>query len=117
MFAKLSVSTKGAIAFSCLALIGAVGGAITWSKTISAADAVTQAERVTAISREADELRESVLEQALWVKNFLLTGNRDWVGKVESQTTAISGRIDELKASLASLDGTLAGQADTIRTA
>ncbi|WP_249692733.1 methyl-accepting chemotaxis protein [Stappia sp. WLB 29] len=117
MFAKLSVSTKGAIAFSCLALIGAVGGAITWSKTISAADAVTQAERVTAISRDADELKQAVLEQALWVKNFLLTGNRDWVGQVESQTTAISVRIDGLKSSLASLDGTLAGQADTIRTA
>ena len=72
---------------------------------------------MTAISRDADELRGAVLEQALWVKNFLLTGNRDWVGKVEGQTDTISGRIDELKAGLAALDSGLAGQADAIRSA
>ncbi|WP_186399186.1 methyl-accepting chemotaxis protein [Stappia sp. P2PMeth1] len=117
MFSRLSVSTKGAIAFGCLALIGATGGAITWSKTIAASDAVELAEHVTEISRDADDLKQAVLEQALWVKNFLLTGNRDWVGQVEEQTARISGQFDDLKRQLASFDGTLAGEADTIRSA
>ncbi len=117
MFAKLSVSTKGAIAFSCIALIGAIGGAITYSKTITASGAVKQAEAVTSISREADLLQRAVLEQALWVKNFLLTGNRDWVGKVEGQSAAIATRFDQLKTRLVDVDGQLAGQSDTVRTA
>ena len=117
MFAKLSVSTKGAIAFSCLALIGAIGGAITYTKTITASEAVQQAETVTSISREADLLQRAVLQQALWVKNFLLTGNRDWVGKVENQSSEVSTRIDGLEARLSGLDGNLVSQAETVRTA
>jgi methyl-accepting chemotaxis protein len=100
MLSRLSVSAKGAIAFALLALIGALAGAATFQRTLTVSSAVEQAERLVGVGKQATELRGAILEQALWVKTFLLTGDRDFVQKVETATTAIGSDIDKLGQSL-----------------
>lgn len=93
MLSKLSVSAKGALAFALLALIGALAGAFTFQRTLTASDAVSQAVRLTEISEDADALRADILEQAMWAKTFLLTGNRDLVTQVEESDPGRVGAV------------------------
>ena len=116
MISNLSVSAKGAIAFALLALIGAIAGAFTYQRTLTADDAVSQAVRLTEIAEDANSLRADILEQALWAKTFLLTGNRDLVKEVEGHNPIVSAEFDKLETALASLPGNLAGRADAIRS-
>ena len=117
MLSNLSVSAKGAIAFALLALIGALAGAFTYQRTLTADDSVSQAVRLTEIAEDANSLRADILEQALWAKTFLLTGNRDLVKEVEDHNPIVSAGFDKLETALTSLPGNLAGRADTIRSA
>ena len=71
MLSNLSVSAKGAIAFALLALIGALAGAFTYQRTLTADDSVSQAVRLTEIAEDANSLRADILEQALDPRELL----------------------------------------------
>ncbi|RAI31836.1 CHASE3 domain-containing protein, partial [Rhodoplanes roseus] len=52
---------------------------------------------------EIGELESLIDDQAVGLKNFLLTGNRDWVERVEAKradTEALAARIEPLLAHL-----------------
>ena len=77
MFKNLSVSKKIAAGFLTLALIGAVAGGMSAYQTHSALDEVKTANNLSDLNVETAELTEKIAAQALSVKSFLLTGNRD----------------------------------------
>jgi methyl-accepting chemotaxis protein len=77
MFKNLSVSKKIAAGFLALALIGAVAGGVSAYKTHSALNEVKTANNLSDLNAATAELTEKIAAQALSVKSFLLTGNRD----------------------------------------
>ncbi|WP_041376309.1 methyl-accepting chemotaxis protein [Polymorphum gilvum] len=115
MFANLSVTKKGAFAFLGLALIGAVAGFSTYQKTVATAAAVYEVEAITSIAGDTETLESTILEQALAVKNFLLTGNRDWVDRVEALTADIDAKMTDLSAKIAKDAPDQAAKAGAIR--
>ncbi|WP_417688114.1 methyl-accepting chemotaxis protein [Roseibium sp.] len=101
MFNNLSVSKKGALAFSILALIGAIAGGFTYTKTVGAMHEVDQASSISVINADALELQRQIQGQALAFKSFLLTGDRSWLEMATSASETISGRFGALNAAVA----------------
>lgn len=99
MLSNLSVSLKGALVFTGLALIAAVAGTATYARVSATVSAVSQVEVVSALERKADLLQRGVRDQALSVQKFLLTGDRSWLERASEQATAVAGLLDELDGS------------------
>jgi methyl-accepting chemotaxis protein len=89
MFKNLSVSKKIAAGFLTLALIGAVAGGVSAFKTHSALNEVKTANSLSDLNAETAELTEKIAAQALSVKSFLLTGNRDLLARSQDLNTEI----------------------------
>ncbi len=89
MFKNLSVSKKIAAGFLTLALIGAVAGGVSAYKTHSALNEVKTASNLSDLNAETAELTEKIAAQALSVKSFLLTGNRDLLTRSQDLNTEI----------------------------
>ncbi|WP_417671099.1 methyl-accepting chemotaxis protein [Roseibium sp.] len=102
MLSNLSVAKKGALAFSLLALIGAIAGGFTYTKTVGALQEVETAASISKINASALELQGQIKGQALAFKTFLLTGDRGWLESATSATDKIGGRFDQLAADVAS---------------
>ncbi|GGE87854.1 CHASE3 domain-containing protein [Stappia taiwanensis] len=117
MFANMSVSRKGLIAFLGIALIGALTGLTTYYKTASTNAAVREAEVIVSLAREIDGLQTAVLDQALSVKTFLLTGDREWVRKTEASTAGIDEALSGLEQRLKAAVPEQAGRVADIREA
>ncbi|TYC64844.1 HAMP domain-containing protein [Stappia sp. BW2] len=89
MFKNLSVSKKIAAGFLALALIGAVAGGVSAYKTHSALNEVKTANNLSDLNAATAELTEKIAAQALSVKSFLLTGNRDLLTRSQELNTEI----------------------------
>ncbi|MBN9672330.1 methyl-accepting chemotaxis protein [Roseibium aggregatum] len=101
MLKNLSVSKKIAAGFLTLALIGAVAGGVSMYKTAYALKEVETANRLSDLATEAGKLNEQINNQALSLKSFLLTGNRDLLQRTETLNGTISAQISKV----ASLSG------------
>ncbi|MFN8829535.1 MAG: methyl-accepting chemotaxis protein [Labrys sp. (in: a-proteobacteria)] len=113
MLSTLSVSIKGALVFTGLALIAAVAGTATYSRVDATAAAIAQVEVISALERKAETLQSAVREQALSIQTFMLTGDRAWLERAGEQSKAATGLFDELGGStLAAIDGASAPLAD-----
>jgi methyl-accepting chemotaxis protein len=101
MFRNLSVSKKGATAFFALALIGAVSGIVTAVNTSGALTEVGKANELSNLSARAYSLDALIVEQALAVKTFLLTGNRDWLAEADKHRSMIKSEFTDINAMVA----------------
>lgn len=117
MLGNISVTKKGAAAFSILALIGAIAGGLTYFKTVSALDQVHAASTVSSVTTQSLELKSEIYDQALAVKTFLLTGDRDWRDRSADLSSDIAGRFDSLKSDIQSTIPQEAALLDEMRTA
>ncbi|WP_428672360.1 CHASE3 domain-containing protein, partial [Roseibium sp.] len=97
MFKNLSVSKKIAAGFLTLALIGAVAGGTSAIKTSSALQEVETANALSDLNSETARLSEKISGQALAVKSFLLTGNRDWRQRSEDLNSEISAQFAKVQ--------------------
>ncbi|NVK35741.1 MAG: HAMP domain-containing protein [Rhodobacteraceae bacterium] len=104
MLGNLSVAKKGAAAFLILALIGAISGGFSYYEAISAKQQVDEAERVGVISANTVDLERVVFGQALSLKTFLLTGNRDWLNEAEAMSPDIANGFDRIEAEMKALE-------------
>ena len=96
MFRNLSVSKKGATAFFAFALIGAVSGIVTAVNTSGALTEVGKANELSNLSSKAYSLDALIVEQALAVKTFLLTGNRDWLAEADKHRSMIKTEFSNI---------------------
>ncbi|KZM48534.1 methyl-accepting chemotaxis protein [Labrenzia sp. OB1] len=97
MLKNLSVSKKIAAGFLGLALIGAVAGGTSAYETMSAREEVNAANALSTLNTQTAELAEKIVGQALAVKSFLLTGNRDWLARSKELDSEISGQFAEVE--------------------
>lgn len=97
MLKNLSVSKKIAAGFLTLALIGAVAGGTSAYQTKSAREEVNAANTLSTLNTQTAQLSEKIVGQALAVKSFLLTGNRDWLNRTQELDSEISGQFAEVE--------------------
>ncbi len=96
MLRNLSVSTKGFAAFGLLALI-AIGSSLFIYIRVQSVAALVQDDRaLLKLVTDTEDLSADVGEAGLALKNFLLTGNRDYV----KETQEMMSHLDEDMAAL-----------------
>ncbi len=106
MLKNISVSVKGFVAFGILAVIAIGASALIYKKSVDAEHSVTHNLLIMGIVEETGKLADVVTGANLAVKNFLLTGNRDFVKTYEE----LSAQFDAEAAKLAELIGDSAGE-------
>ncbi|MBC7284154.1 methyl-accepting chemotaxis protein [Hoeflea sp.] len=99
MLKNLSVSTKGFAAFAILALIAIGASSFIYTRAVTVNTLVEHSQNMAHLLSETTELSDHVNQANLDLKNFLLTGNRDFVTAFET----VSGEIDTQMASLETL--------------
>lgn len=97
MFANLSVSKKSAVAFFCLALIGAVAGGFSYYKSASVANSVQVTTAISQSTKNAMALEALILNQALAYKTFLTTGDRALLTRADDLTAQIDSLYGKMK--------------------
>ncbi|MHA7777449.1 methyl-accepting chemotaxis protein [Roseibium sp. M-1] len=100
MFNNLSVSKKIAAGFLTLALIGAVAGGMSAYRTHAALGEVKSANDLADLNTQTAQLTEKIAAQALAVKSFLLTGNRDLLARSEELNREITDRFSQVGMSI-----------------
>jgi len=113
MLNKLSVSKKIAAGFLTLALIGAVAGGLSAYRTHTALLEVQTANSLSDLSTQTAQLTGKISAQALAVKSFLLTGNRDLMQRSVELNGEIADEFAQVDtsigATLPEFHGALAG--------
>ncbi len=79
MLKNLSVSTKGFAAFAILAFIAIGASGYIYTRAITATELVERSQTMGELLNETAQLSDHVNQANLALKNFLLTGNRDFV--------------------------------------
>jgi len=116
MLKNLSVSKKIAAGFLTLALIGAAAGITSGLQTKSALHEVETANTLSDLNTEAARLSEKIDGQALAVKSFLLTGNRDWLTRSEELGNEINRQFDEVKTLISEASPQFQGNLDQLKS-
>ncbi|POF28733.1 methyl-accepting chemotaxis protein [Roseibium marinum] len=101
MLKNLSVSKKIAAGFLALALIGAVAGGTSAIQTLSASHEVERASALSNLNAQTAQLNEKIVGQALAVKSFLLTGNRDWLTRSQELDGEINRQFADVETLIA----------------
>jgi len=101
MLKNLSITLKCALFFAVFALVSLIVSGITYVKTDEARALIQQDRAYEEIIVELSELQADIASQALFLKNFLLTGELSWVSEIEDRKDAIRARIRALGGALA----------------
>ena len=99
MLKNISVSVKGFAAFGILAAIAIGSSALIYKTSVDAERSVRKNLLVTGIISKTGDLADVVTDANLAAKNFLLTGNRDYVQTYD----ALSAQFDQDATKLAGL--------------
>jgi len=97
MLKNISVSTKGFAAFAILALIAIGASSFIHMRTLTANQLVEHSQSMGQLLTETATLSTDVERANLHVKNFLLTGNRDFVKAYEETVAEINAEVSELQ--------------------
>ncbi|MEM5474042.1 methyl-accepting chemotaxis protein [Hoeflea sp. AS60] len=90
MLKNISVSTKGFAAFAILAFIAIGASGYIYTRSITATELVERSQTMGELLNETAQLSDHVNQANLELKNFLLTGNRDFV----TAYNGVSAEID-----------------------
>ncbi|MGJ8571216.1 MAG: methyl-accepting chemotaxis protein [Hoeflea sp.] len=96
MLKNISVGTKGFAAFAILAFIAIAASGFIYTRAVTATHLVKHSHTMGELLSQTSELTDNVNQANLSLKNFLLTGNRDFVAEYKS----ISANIDRLVSDL-----------------
>jgi len=97
MLKNISVSAKGFAAFAILAFIAIGASSFIYMRAVATTDLVQHSQTMAELLNETDELTNHVNHANLALKNFLLTGNRDFVKTLESVNAGIDTEVSDLK--------------------
>ena len=117
MINNLSVTAKGVAAFALIAVVGIVSSVIAYTNSVSAVDAVAENARLKTFIEQVSETDMLMTDQVLAAKNFLLTGNREWVTKVNEGTQKVADSFAALKTLAANTDDVAPNEVDKIESA
>ncbi|MDP3526356.1 MAG: CHASE3 domain-containing protein, partial [Hoeflea sp.] len=106
MLKNLSVSTKGFAAFAVLAFIAIAASGFIYTRAVAVTSMVEHSQAMGQLLNETAELTDQVNHANLALKNFLLTGNRDFANSYE-------GFINEVDTQFASLETSYAQHASS----
>lgn len=98
MLKNMSVSAKGFAAFAILALIAIGASGFIYSRVVTATQLVEHSHTMGDLLTETSAMTDKVNQANLALKNFLLTGNRDFVAEYKSISEAIDKRVSDLGA-------------------
>jgi len=98
MLKNISVSAKGFAAFAILAFIAIGASSFIYMRAITATGLVQHSQTMAELLNETDEFTNHVNHANLALKNFLLTGDRDFVKALQSVNDSIGTDISDLKA-------------------
>ena len=94
MLKNVSVTAKVITSFALLTVIGLMVSIVAFTKSEQASDAVQQNQKVQQAVIKLAKLEKDIAAQAAAVKNFLLTGDRNWAQKVGEHKTLIESDFD-----------------------
>lgn len=97
MLRNLSVTVKQSAAFSIIALVCLVTSYVSYTQSTSAVRSVKENEQLQSVVTNINYLETQLSLQVVAVKNFLLTGNRDFESKARSYTDKISSGLKKLQ--------------------
>jgi len=97
----ISVSLKGFAAFATLTIIATAACGLIYMRSTTATQLVEANLSIGALIDDTGHLSAAVSEADLAYKNFLLTGNRDYVSLYESESAKIDTKASELAAEFA----------------
>lgn len=101
MLNNISVSLKGFAAFATLTIIAGAACGFIYMKATTATNMVERNLEIGALIDESWRLSDAVSEANLAYKNFLLTGNRDFVEIFNQESAKIDVKAKELEAHFA----------------
>lgn len=101
MFKNVSVAAKGIISFALLAVLALIVSFVSYTKSNQAAEAVNQYTKLQDTIIAVGDLDQNVTEQGLYLKNFLLSGDRTWVKKFEEKHIEVEQRFGSVVERLA----------------
>ena len=93
MLKNISVSAKGFAAFAILAVIAIGASSFIYARAITATHLVEHSQTMGELLNETAALSDEVNQANLALKNFLLTGNRDFVAKYRATSEKIDAQI------------------------
>ena len=97
MLKNISVSTKGFAAFAILAFIAIGASGLIYMRALTATELVERSQTMGELLAETASLNTEVNKANLEVKNFLLTGNREFVKAYEDTSATIDAQFTKLK--------------------
>ena len=97
MLKNISVSTKGFAAFAILALIAIGASGLIYMRALTATELVERSQTMGELLAETASLNTEINKANLEVKNFLLTGNREFVKAFEDTSATIDAQFTKLK--------------------
>ena len=97
MLKNISVSTKGFAAFAILAFIAIGASSLMYMRALTAHELVQNSQTMGELLTETASLTTEVNKSNLHVKNFLLTGNREFVKAYEETSATIDAQFSKLK--------------------
>ena len=97
MLKNISVSTKGFAAFAILAFIAIGASSLIYMRALTATELVERSQTMGELLAETASLNTEVNKANLEVKNFLLTGNREFVKAYEDTSATIDAQFSKLK--------------------
>ncbi|EEA94280.1 methyl-accepting chemotaxis protein [Pseudovibrio sp. JE062] len=103
MLRNLSVSSKGVAAFGVLAVVGLLISSLSYFSSLRVSRDAVEVAHFHTIQTELEELEILVLDQAISLKNYLLTGQKHWAEKLEHDAELIPRIFDEIGADVDAL--------------
>ena len=116
MMQSLSVSLKGAFAFTCLAVVALGSGGLVYLSTNEARQAVSSMDDASRLVSGVELVRADMLDQVLAARSFLLTGDTQQRDRAEAATPVLASQLDELEARARTAGGDYAAHVAAIRT-
>ncbi|OCW59192.1 methyl-accepting chemotaxis protein [Hoeflea olei] len=97
MLKNISVTAKGFLAFAILALIAIGASGFMYARSTTATKLVERNQTMAQLVEKTGELSDHVNQANLALKNFLLTGNRDFVSDYNDVVAEIETQFADLK--------------------
>ncbi|GEO86074.1 MULTISPECIES: methyl-accepting chemotaxis protein [Alphaproteobacteria] len=97
MIKNISVSAKGFAAFGILAVIAIGASGTIYTRVTTATALVENKQVIDQLLAKSAKLSDDMVQSDLALKNFLLTGNRDFVTELEQASQKIDAELPELE--------------------
>ncbi|EDQ34167.1 Methyl-accepting chemotaxis protein [Hoeflea phototrophica DFL-43] len=101
MLKNISVSAKGFVAFAILAFIAISASSLIYVRAVTTTELVERNQNMALLREETVKISNDVTFANMALKNFLLTGNRDFVTVYEETSAVIDADIAKLEAMVA----------------